>query len=244
MKTVTLFFTLFLIIGFLAGLYVYMFHDCINENMENQTTAADFDIGCPDLLIKQGNALLLYNTRIPEIPGLNPIPFYSLDDYTNYLEIQRNKGVRCPVLFLQEENNAQGDTVYRVRPSPMNLEPGLPTNVLPEPVPVQPVKVSDASRDNPPYNKGQYAGFDPYGQQVGLYTELDKVHDSTSTDAPISDNPMDINWGGNEYTRKQVASGKYDENNVFRPNLVSMKTVSFYPGLYEGSSAPVANPGI
>jgi hypothetical protein len=208
--------------------------------MENQFDAADFDVGCPDLLIKKGNALLLYNTRIPEIPGMNPIPFYSLDDYTNYLEIQRNKGVRCPVLFLQEENNVQGDTVYRVRPSPMNLEPGLPTTPA---IPAVPAKISDASVENPPYNKGQYASFDPYGQQIGVYTELDKVHDSTSTSAQMSDNPMDVNWGGNEYTRQQVASGKYDENNVFRPNLASMKSVSFYPGLYGGDSAPVKHPG-
>ena len=238
MKYITIGFTIFLLTAFLAGLYFYIFHDYpFDENMENYMVNSSNE-SCPNLLIKTGNSLLLYNTQMSEIPGVNPIPFYSLDEYTNYLEIQRRNGIRCPVLFLQEEIDIQGNNVYRMRQSPMNLEPGLSTG------PIVSKPVLDATRDNPPYNSGQYFSFDPYGQHVGDFTEVDKVHQSTRTGAAISDNPMDINWGGNEFTKKQIESGKYDENNVYKPNLVTIKSVSFYPGLYGGETAPVQHPGV
>merc|ERR1711916_178276 len=30
------------------------------------------------------------------------------------------------------------------------------------------------------YNKNLYTGFDPYGQDIGVYTTLDEIHDSTA----------------------------------------------------------------
>ena len=89
----------------------------------------------------------------------------------------------------------------------------------------------DATRDNPPYNIGNYPGFDPLGLHVGQYTTIDKVHDSTG-EGPISDNPSDPNWGGVLYTESAVKSGKYDENNIYRPQLVTVKNVVEYPQLY------------
>jgi hypothetical protein len=61
-----------------------------------------------------------------------------------------------------------------------------------------------------------YPGFDPYGQYTGVYTKLDAIHDSTEQ-APVSDNPMDTNWGGVRHSVRQVASGKYAGNEVGRP---------------------------
>jgi len=83
------------------------------------------DQGCPNLLVQKGNALLLYNTNKPEDEN-NPISFFNLDEYINYLEIQKSKGNSCPVLYLQQENNAQGNDVYRMRPSPFDKQGGLP----------------------------------------------------------------------------------------------------------------------
>lgn len=83
---------------------------------------------CPDLLIRRGNELLLYNTKMPEVPGQNPIHFNTLDDYIYYIKVQRYKYNKyCPVLFLQQETNAQGQDVYRMRPGPFNPQGGLPT---------------------------------------------------------------------------------------------------------------------
>ena len=83
---------------------------------------------CPDLLIRKGNELLLYNTKMPEVPGKNPVHFNTLDDYIYYIKVQRYKyNQYCPVLFLQQETNAQGQDVYRMRPGPFNPQGGLPT---------------------------------------------------------------------------------------------------------------------
>jgi len=186
------------------------------------------DNNCPDLLIKSGDAILLYNTKKEEKEGVNPIPFYSIDEYINYIEIQRNKGIRCPVLFLQEETNTQGETVYRTRPGPFNQNGGLPANQplnrnTPQPTgTIGPKKVIDASRENPPYNANNYAGFDPYNQDIGIYTDLDKIHNSTGLADKISDNPMDPNWGGVVYTHDVVESGKYKDNEVVPPSQNSM----------------------
>ena len=69
----------------------------------------------------------------------------------------------------------------------------------------------DASRDDPPYNKKQYPGFDPDNQYIGIDVPLDKMY-NTGQYKPASDNAMDSNWGGAEYSQRVVDSGHYDEN--------------------------------
>jgi cbb3-type cytochrome oxidase subunit 3 len=267
MKSIRLLFFLFLIIVFLAGLY-WIFNSNIKttydkyngkitvEKMENQNS------NCPDMLIKKGNALLLYNSSKPK-DDTNPIPFANLDEYIYYLEAQRKLGNRCPVLYLQEETNAQGEDVYRVRPSPFDQQGGLPTitdinrkNPFPplsisdtsqhysssqsaihdinaaslsKQVPLNTgiVNVVDAGRENAPYNAGNYASFDPHGQYVGVLTDLDVIHHSTNK-SNFSDNPMDPNWGGVEYTQSKIDTGKYQDNNVTKPILYQPKT-AFMP---------------
>ena len=63
---------------------------------------------CPTNLIKDGNKLLLYNPKLAKVPGVNPIQFNSLDEYSKYVEWQRVNKVHCPVLKLDKtlENNA------------------------------------------------------------------------------------------------------------------------------------------
>ena len=167
---------------------------------------------CENVLIRRGNRLLLFNTILPE-SDTNPLPFYNLDEYTNYVNTQRNKGYRCPVLYLQEENDTQGNDVYRIHPSPFSIDGGLPI-VNPKPRPI-----IDASREHPPFNKGLYNGFDPHNRDVGVYTDLDKIHDSTEQ-THISDNPMDTNWGGIAHSQQMIDLGKYDENAVTKPTMI------------------------
>ena len=217
-------FLVFLIITFFVGIY-FIFSKNFNETFTTNVSS------CPNLLIQKGNVLMLYNTNQPMEDGKNPLPFFNLDEYINYLEIERSRGNNCPVLYLQQENNSQGQDVYRMRPSPFDLQGGLPTMV-----PQTAVKIVDANRANPPYNKNNYAGFDPNGLNVGQYTELDQIHDSTKQ-RKISDNPMDPNWAGVIYTQQMVDSGKYDENAVSRPILFTPKT-AFYPTI----AGPTKNP--
>ena len=216
----------FSLIVFLAGLYYY----CTKvENME--TMSKD----CPDLLIRKGNTLLLYNTKSKE----DPLPFYNLDEYINYLEIQRRAGKKCPVLFLQYESTAQGKDIYRMRPSPFDLQGGTPPNIDPtvfgglSSIDGNPIQVLDATRDGE-YNQGMYAGFDPYGLHVGQRTELDVVHESTEK---TGENPMDFNWGGVQVTENAVRSGKYADRYVSKPQYFTPKT-TYLPDIYGAGSRP------
>lgn len=194
------------------------------ENMENITDV------CPDILMKTNDKLVLYNSKIPKVEGVNPLFFNNLDEYKDYLEKQRNKGIVCPVLYLQQENDTQGNDVYRIRDGPFQQNGG-----------VQPVVVIDASREHPPYNAGNYPGFDPKGLYVGVYSEIDKVHDSTSITEKVSDNPMDINWGGVKYTQQNIDNGKYEESNITKPNYITPKQTVIYPELYNDVKYPKDN---
>lgn len=237
MKKTRLLFTIFLFVAFLAGIYAIITlktntiieSENKTENMDN-TTAPKQNTDCPDMLIEKGNTIVLYNSKKP-IDENNPIPFFNLDEYINYLEIQKKKGVSCPVLYLKAEYNAQGEEIFRMRPSPFDLQPGLPASIPNElslkEFPI--VNVVDANREHPPYNSNNYHGFDGHGLYVGKYTDLDKLHDSTRF-STMSDNPMDPNWGGVEYTKKIVDSGKYVDNNVVKPIFATTQTV-FYPNL-------------
>ena len=232
-----IFFQLFLLIAFLAGIYFIINNDK-KEGHENQYGTSNNSNNCQNLLVRKGSALLLYNTNQPIVENKNPIPFFNLDEYINYLEIQRKKGIDCPVLFLQQENDAQGKDVYRARPNPFDLQGGLPTSttLYKENKDGMPVPVLDSNRANKPYNQNNYHGFDPQGLHIGVYTELDKIHDSTKLQGD-SDNPMDPNWAGVMYTQQMVDSGKYDDNNITKPLLFQPR--GYYdPSMPTGFSQP------
>jgi hypothetical protein len=218
------------LVVFLAGLYYYT----TIESMDTMAAKAK-ETECPDLLIRKGNTLLLYNTKA----GGDPLPFYNLDEYINYLEIQRRAGNICPVLFLQYESTTQGTDVYRMRPSPFDLQGGTPPNIDPtvfgklSSIDGNPIQVLDANRDGK-YNQGMYAGFDPYGLHVGQRTELDVVHESTEK---TGENPMDFNWGGVQVTENAVRSGKYVDRYVSKPQYFTPKT-TYLPDIYGAGSRP------
>jgi hypothetical protein len=235
------FFNIFLVCTFLLGLYVTVYFDQQPASLGKKETLLNMGDSCPNLLVQRGNILMLYNTNQPTVEGTNPMPFFNLDEYINYLEIQREKGVICPVLFLQQENDAQGNDVYRMRPSPFDLQGGVPAtnNLSQEDVNkmAAAVKTMDASRVNPPYNENNYPGFDPYGHYIGEYTDIDVIHDSTNS-KKISDNPMDSKWAGTTYTQQMIDSGKYVENEITRPRLFQPKTV-FIPSIPSNFPLPL-----
>ena len=221
-------FTVILCIVFVIGFYLTLNKKVTIPKVEPMDNMPS----CPDMLIQKGTALALYNTQQPIVEGQNPIQFNSLDDYIQYLEIQRKSGITCPVLYLQQESNTQGEDVYRMRPSPFDLQGGLPSQVQ-HPV----TEIVDANRLNTPYNKDNYPGFDPQGQYIGIYTNIDQMHDSTEQEK-ISDNPMDANWGGIQYTNQTVEGGKYADRQVTKPLLYTPKT-AFYPSVVDNQRGPV-----
>ena len=124
------------IILFLAGLYFYIKHNYIiqessYEGMENNNNNNDLKTngkGCPDILVQEGSKFYLYNSKVVKVPGVNPVVFNNLEDYVEFIEWQRSQNINCPVLFLQQTLDAQGNSVYKIRPSPTNLQGGLPPN--------------------------------------------------------------------------------------------------------------------
>lgn len=112
----------------------------MDEVGSSKTTPDTTDLAkCPDTLIQQGNQLLLYSSKQPFQEGVNPIKFNHLDEYIHYIKVQRTEhGQYCPVLYLQQETNAQGQDVYRVRPSPFNPQAGLPVQNQPRQISMPP----------------------------------------------------------------------------------------------------------
>jgi hypothetical protein len=116
--------TLLFIIVFFIGLYFYA--KCSDPKYHEGLTNNDGRIRCPNLLIQKGSRFYLYNSKIAKVPGVNPVEFENLEDYTEFLDWQRSQGIRCPVLYLQHTYDAQGNPVYKVRPSVSEPQGGLP----------------------------------------------------------------------------------------------------------------------
>ena len=216
---------------FILGLYVYLTKaKCVIEGMETSgDNNADGDNSrCPNLLIKDGTSYLLKNTTLADIPGVNPIRFNNLEEYTEFIKWQRSQNIECPVLFLQKSNNAQGQDVYNADPNPFLPNGGLPK--VPG-VPKRPgsnsnyndikngrSKLVDANQQyGGPYNKGQYPSVDLENQYIGLDVPLDKMfNESAPTVNGCSANAMNDNWCGVDYSRDFVDNGNFAGNNVTR----------------------------
>jgi len=192
-----------------------------------------FDSGnCPNLLIQKGKELHLVNTTKAEVPGVNPITFQNLEDYVEYMEWMKANNIDCPVLFLQQTYNTQGERGYRILPDPLDPQAGLPSN-MDGMVTVAPLtKLSNADRDDPPYNSNNFPGFDPQNQYSGLFTPLDQIECTKESGV---DNPMCNNWNP-EIASDHLLQGKYlkrtrpdadggESSNLFNINLgINAKT--------------------
>ena len=121
-----------IILIFLAGLHFYLNNNISNlYSLEGMTSSMDNTINkkCPNMLIQRGLKYYLYNSKLAKVPGVNPIEFNNLEEYVEFTEWQRHEGIRCPILYLQHSYNAQGDGVYKIRPSVTEICGGLPPNV-------------------------------------------------------------------------------------------------------------------
>ena len=224
--------TYLFILVFLIGLYFYA-KGSDSKYSEGLTNNSSSGQRCPNLLIQKGARFYLYNSKVAQVPGVNPIEFDNLEDYTEFLDWQRSQNIRCPVLYLQETYDAQGNRVYKTRPSVSEPQAGLPpssaapigiaSQVTPmmesslEPVGEQaypnPTLLVDATRNDPPYNQGSYPSYDQTSYYIGTTTPLDAMN-IKQEQAPVSPDPMDANWGGSAYTQNLVDKGYYKENEV------------------------------
>jgi hypothetical protein len=179
---------IFIVILFVSGLYVHL-------NYSTSRIQEGFGPRCPNILIQNGNEIWLKNTNLAEIPGVNPVVFHNLEEYTQFVDWQHSQNINCPILFLQKTYSTQNDAIYKVKPIPKQL--------------------TDATRNDPPYNMNSYPGVDPTNQDIGDYTMLDEYHEIGET-LPQSADPMDPNWGGVKYTSDQIKAGVYKGNEILK----------------------------
>ena len=181
---------------FLLGL-----HFCVNNTHKSITEGFDTS-RCPNLLIKKDNKYYLHNTNKVNVPGVNPIVFNTLEEYTEFIEWQRSNGIRCPVLSLEKFDSAQGEPEYKLHTDAEIIEAGL------QPVYPDEMKLLDAGHDDYPYNQNSYPSYDRDNQYIGAITPLDKMYNN---DEDVSPNAMDRNWGGVDYSRDIVESGRFKD---------------------------------
>ena len=187
------------IISVIVG-FLYCYINC-KKTTEAMTTMENMGKNCPNVLIQDGSGIYLKNNMLADIPGINPIRFNNLEEYTEFYNWQKSQGIDCPVLYLQKTYNAQSDPVFKFRPDIFNPEGGLNVNNDDKQL------LLDSNRNNPPYNKDSYPGFDPNNQYIGAVTPLDNVETSRA-------NAMLANWEGVEASEEAVKSGEFAQDNV------------------------------
>lgn len=173
---------------FVGGLYFYVKYSS-HPSTEGMETAKG-EQRCPNILIQKGAKYYLYNSNITKVPGVNPIMFNNLEEYVEFLDWQRGAGIRCPVLYVQNTYNAQGERVYKIRPSAIELQGGLMPS-LPNKPAIPYIAEANAQATNSDVDENM-------------------LHNS----GDVSPDPMDPNWGGVEYTENLVKSGYYAGNEV------------------------------
>ena len=57
---------------------------------------------CPNVLVQRGDKLMLLNTRKAKVPGINPILFNNLEEYTEFVQWQQAMKIKCPILYFQQ----------------------------------------------------------------------------------------------------------------------------------------------
>jgi len=167
----------------------------VNEKNDDNKDNDAQNKNCHDVLIQKGAKIYLFNSKLTYVPGVNPVIFNNLDEYTDYINWERANGLNCPVLFLQQSFDAQNNSVYSTRPSPHDPQGGN----------------ENVSAENLP------------GNLSSKMQKFESVYDNMSSNdnksrGKLSTNPMDSNWGGNKFSEKIVKDqlvGKKERDSRF-----------------------------
>ena len=91
-----------------------------------------------------------------------------------------------PVLYLQESFDAQGNPVYKIRPSVSEPQSGLPPSIASSVGDIitersdgllypNPTLLVDSTRNDPPFNKNSFPAYDESSFYVGTTTPLEAM---------------------------------------------------------------------
>jgi hypothetical protein len=190
-----------------------------------------FDITnkCPNLLIRQGKEIHLVNTRKALIPGVNPIKFDSLEEYSQFVTFQKHLNINCPILYYQETYDTQNNKGFRLHSDPMDTQAGLPSHIAKEYninnsailakegefINANQLKRKNTFKvDKTNHLKQVYPmdftikdknftqPMDPQDQTIGVKSFLENIEMDT--------NPMSSSWKGHDETKKSIKMGDFD----------------------------------
>ena len=230
-----------IVLFFILGLYYYTNSSKIYENLTNNSETNETNetnetkktpYRCANMLIEKDGKILLFNSNLAVVPGVNPVQFNTLEEYAEFIEWQKSQNINCPVLYLQYTTDTQNNDLFQIKPSIFENSGGLPTTkslTLPGKISddyYEKNKMLDATLNSTPnsnikFNTGMFSGFDQYNQNVGVETPLDFLYNEKTTE---SRNPMDPNWGGKEYTKKALKEGDYKGREVYKYNTPQINT--------------------
>lgn len=186
MKFTTQYIIILLIVLTFLGIFLYYLNDLTKKQKREETIevaldaanqegfvnaidASGINANCPNLLINRGDVIVLYNTHAQSKPnagteaGTHVVAiFRDLDEYAEYVQKQQTAGNYCPVLYLRQETDAQGEDVYRmysptVTPvhMPIGGPSGGPSGPAPMmPGPIQPIPGWNVRHEAPFYIEG------------------------------------------------------------------------------------------
>jgi len=213
---------------FLLGLFYYSNYFKIYEAYSNNSDEKkpSSNLKCPNMLIEKDGKILLFNSNIAIKQDVNPIEFNNLEEYSEFIELQKSQNINCPVLYLQYTTDTQNNDLLQIKPSIFENSGGLPTkksqtlqNKFSNDY-FDENKMLDATLDSTPnskikFNTGMFSGYDQYNQNIGATTPLDFLYVEKTEQ---SRNPMDPNWGGKKYTNTALARGDYKDREVYKYN--------------------------
>ena len=161
---------------------------------------------CPNLLIKKGEKIFLQNTSKATVPGVNPIEFSNLEEYVEFMDWLRGQGIRCPILYLEEEYDSQNNRGYAVKPDPWSSSKSDSKNKY------YPSNEKEVYVD-PSRAEQKMPSFDPMDQDIG---KDNKIEQKFHSKAPVSASAIDPQWGGPDYSKEKVAEGKFEGSYVYK----------------------------
>uniref|UniRef100_A0AB39JBT9 Uncharacterized protein n=1 Tax=Florenciella sp. virus SA2 TaxID=3240092 RepID=A0AB39JBT9_9VIRU len=168
-----------LIFIFIICVLLFLTADEMMSRLKPKTTEPFVSSNCPTTMIKKGGKIMIYDPKMAKIPGVNPIYLNSLKDYEDFLKWQKASGLKCPILHLEKEFNAQGFEKYEVKKSFSGNCENTGTGPMNHQMPVLQKEPSmglllDANKNNDiKFNQNLFPAYDPYNQNIGKSTTLD-----------------------------------------------------------------------